>query len=747
MNDDPVVDDEARALAGEYDADYYASHLGAPYRRGDGVWEDFFAGIADAIVAGTAPRTVLDAGCGIGFLVAELRKRDVDAYGIDISEYAISQVPDELRPFVRIGSVTEELDRDCDLIVCIEVLEHLPGDLAERAIDNLTRHTSRILFSSSPTDVAEPTHYGVRPPEEWIELFARRGFFRDTDLDATSVAPQAVWLTRATPDPVAVARGYERWSWQERVAAEAEAERLRAEATRWREEAEFAAAEVAEWELFKSRSGYRIFVKLGDLRAQLAPRGTARDRVTRNTLRGVANLVDRRRRRAPAPEGLRAVLFMSDVPGDSRRYRCDHQAAELGLCGATVDVADYAEVNLDAALAGYAAFVLHRVPWSTDLRRFIEQARAARKPVVFDTDDLVFEPEAQEHIAVLRALDKVERAVYVHGLKRFRRTMRECDGVFVSTDSLRVAASRYNDRVEVAYNAVSDEMVAQADEALATASNEGRGVTIGYFSGTPTHDVDFLEAADAILWALERYPRLMFRAVGTVTLDPRFDAFGHRVQRLPLQPWSRLPALQAATDVNLAPLERNNPFTDSKSCLKYIEAGLVGRATIASSRSDFVRAIEHGRNGLLADSPAEWRDAIATVVESDERRRAMGEAAYEDVRRKHTVRARSRAMRDSLASLVGPADGPLTINVVATGEFAFAHALRARGHTVRVYTEPAPALAPADVTLAADPAKAPIVEAHDRSLFKLVDVVADSAEEFERVLLETCFLRQAPTVS
>ena len=95
MNDDPVVDDEARALAGEYDADYYASHLGAPYRRGDGVWEDFFAGIADAIVAGTAPRTVLDAGCGIGFLVEELRKRDVDAYGIDISEYAISQVPDD----------------------------------------------------------------------------------------------------------------------------------------------------------------------------------------------------------------------------------------------------------------------------------------------------------------------------------------------------------------------------------------------------------------------------------------------------------------------------------------------------------------------------------------------------------------------------------------------------------------------------------------------------------------------------
>jgi len=417
-------------------------------------------------------------------------------------------------------------------------------------------------------------------------------------------------------------------------------------------------------------------------------------------------------------------------------------------------------VDLDAALGSYAAFVLHRVPWGADVRRFITQARVAGKPVVFDTDDLVFEPEAQEHIAVLRALDKVERAVYLHGLKRFRRTMRECDGVLVSTEPLRLAGSRYNARVEVVYNAVSDEMVRQADEAVAAAPDEGRGVTIGYFSGTPTHDVDFLEAADAVLWALERYPEVTFRAVGAVTLDSRFDAFSRRVHRLPLQPWKRLPELQAQTDVNVAPLEPGNPFTDCKSCLKYIEAGLVGRPTIASPRRDFVRAIEHGRNGLLADSPDEWREAIRTLVESPERRREIGQTAFEDVRRNHTVRARARGMRDSLAALAHPADVPLQVNVVGSGEHvrALADDLRNRGHSVRVYEDSAPGLAPADVTLATDRSTSRIVAAHDRSLFKLVlgdksdsglaSIRAESGEELERVLLETCFVRlQAPTAS
>lgn len=198
--------------ASPYDESYYASHLGGiPYRRGEPEWKAFFTLVADTIAERIAPRTALDVGCAIGFLVEELRDRGIDAYGIDVSEYAIGQVPEPLRPYCRVGSVLGEIERNYDLITCIEVLEHLPPDDAEPAVDNLTRHASRILFSSTPDDFAEPTHLNVQPPWYWARLFAARGFFRDPEVDVRAVATHAVLFRNASDASVLdVVEGYER---------------------------------------------------------------------------------------------------------------------------------------------------------------------------------------------------------------------------------------------------------------------------------------------------------------------------------------------------------------------------------------------------------------------------------------------------------------------------------------------------------------------------------------------------------
>lgn len=209
----PPESDTSRLGASAFDAYYYAHCCGKPYVRND-EWLGFFGGIADRIVADIGPRRVLDAGCAMGFLVEALRARGVEAWGLDISDYAIERVHESVKPFCRVGSITDDLGGDYDLIVSIEVAEHMPPREAERAITNVCAHTTDVLFTSSPLDYREPTHVNVHPPEYWAGEFARHGFFRDTDYDATFIVPWAARFRRLDEPLYRVVVGYERRYWE-----------------------------------------------------------------------------------------------------------------------------------------------------------------------------------------------------------------------------------------------------------------------------------------------------------------------------------------------------------------------------------------------------------------------------------------------------------------------------------------------------------------------------------------------------
>jgi 2-polyprenyl-3-methyl-5-hydroxy-6-metoxy-1,4-benzoquinol methylase len=117
----------------------------------------------------------------------------VDAWGFDLSAYAISRVRAGVQPYCRVASITDPIEGRFDLVTCIEVFEHLPPEEAPRAAANIAAVTDAILFSSTPDDFSEPTHVNVQPREYWLRLF---GGFRRARYDARYVAPHAMLLKK-----------------------------------------------------------------------------------------------------------------------------------------------------------------------------------------------------------------------------------------------------------------------------------------------------------------------------------------------------------------------------------------------------------------------------------------------------------------------------------------------------------------------------------------------------------------------
>lgn len=167
---------------GYFFGDFYQENGGGNYMNKD-QWKPFFDRIADKIIEMFNPKSVLDAGCALGYLVEALRDRDIEAYGFDISEYAINNVSEDIKQYCFVHSINQPLPSNVpdryDLIVTIEVLEHLYPEDGIEAINNLCKYTDTIIFTSTPDDIEDRTHVNVQRLEYWARLFAKNSFFRN----------------------------------------------------------------------------------------------------------------------------------------------------------------------------------------------------------------------------------------------------------------------------------------------------------------------------------------------------------------------------------------------------------------------------------------------------------------------------------------------------------------------------------------------------------------------------------------
>jgi len=374
-------------------------------------------------------------------------------------------------------------------------------------------------------------------------------------------------------------------------------------------------------------------------------------------------------RLADLRRGTTRVAWLYERPDTSTfRYRCFNPPRTLLAADAGVGAAWFELDDLPALLPelpGLAALVICRVRYDAAVARLVARAKAAGVRVLFDCDDLVFDTR---HVHLL--LDTLDQDTSIAAawetwfalIGRLEATARLCEGGITTNAFLADPLSEALGGAPVAILPNYFEREQQAVSRRLLDAKRERGfagdgpVTIGYFSGTPTHNKDFAVAAPALARLLAADPEVRLRIVGFPPTEGPLAPFGRRMEIIPLQDHLNLQRVIAEVEVNIAPLQ-DNLFTNCKSELKFFEAAAVGTWTVATPTFTFRGAIRDGETGRLARAH-EWDAALAealALVRDPHRYAPIAEAAAAEV---HARYAWDRPVDEVLAAVLPSGAAP-----------------------------------------------------------------------------------------
>lgn len=121
---------------------------------------------------------VLDFGCAKGYLVKALRLLYRDAYGFDISRYAISKC-DEMVKHCCSTKMPDPGPEGFDVCVAKDVLEHIPENALSKVLKSIKAKTLFAVIPVgsngdgfvAPVNNMDVTHVTCVPVEQWMAIF------------------------------------------------------------------------------------------------------------------------------------------------------------------------------------------------------------------------------------------------------------------------------------------------------------------------------------------------------------------------------------------------------------------------------------------------------------------------------------------------------------------------------------------------------------------------------------------------
>jgi hypothetical protein len=140
---------------------------------------------ASSIINNISFEKVLDYGCAKGFMVYAMRLLGKEAFGVDVSEYAVNNCHPKVKEYLSVIETPEDIKGGWDLIIAKDVLEHIPKEQIPVTLSAFRRRCKNLFVAVPLGDgkryrireyEMDVTHIIREPEEWWLTTIVEAGF-------------------------------------------------------------------------------------------------------------------------------------------------------------------------------------------------------------------------------------------------------------------------------------------------------------------------------------------------------------------------------------------------------------------------------------------------------------------------------------------------------------------------------------------------------------------------------------------
>ena len=269
------------------------------------------------------------------------------------------------------------------------------------------------------------------------------------------------------------------------------------------------------------------------------------------------------------------------------------------------------------------------------------KAATKKRPVILDTDDnydlvdplsdmyKVYGKKEVFYDATTKLWEDGKNfsiAKNTERLNKFHDLMSSVSMVTVTTEILRKYAEQFNDNVSIIPNAIDFNLFPHVK------ADKGNEIRI-LWAGGASHYKDMVEIQLQLKQIMEQNPQVHFYMLGVPFEGIIKDLPKNRVHAMG---WVtadghgyRLACINA--DIGIAPLI-DSEFNKYKSSIKYYEYSALGMPTVARNIPPYSVDIVHGKNGMLYNTPEDFRILLQALIDNPLKRIEMGQKAFNYVK-------------------------------------------------------------------------------------------------------------------